>query len=430
MKIPSRAAPVHAADPVAVEKSNFYNVQIDAIGIGIANAAIPFLPVFLARLGASNFQVGLLTAMPAITGLALALAVGSFLQKRRDIVPWYSVARGITVAAYTLTGIIPFFVPREHVVLVVLALWAVITLPQTLVTVGFTVLMSAVAGPQGRYRLMSHRWSLMGLTTAVITAIVSFALEKFNFPVNYQVVFMGLSIGGLISYIYTSRIQLAPNEPPLPSSGLSLSERLKGFAGLVRGEKAFLSFTSMRFVFFAGTTLATPLFPLYYVHVVNADDAWIGVISTVQTAVLVVAYLFWASQTRRRGSRFVLLCTTLIVSLYPAITALTRQVALVALYAGVAGIFQAGIDLVFFDELMKTVPVKYSATFVSLDQSLQYLATIIAPLAGTLLADRIGIGGALIASAAIRFLGVLLFAVNMPGRRPAVKAAEIDTPEL
>jgi MFS family permease len=163
--------------------------------------------------------------------------------------------------------------------------------------------------------------------------------------------------------------------------------------------------------------------------VVNANDAWIGVINTVQTAVLLVGYLFWANQTKRHGSRFVLLITTSIIALYPALTALTQSVALVALYAGISGIFQAGIDLVFFDELMKTVPLKHSATFVSFDQTLQYLSYIAAPLIGTLLADRIGIGGALIVSAVLRLLGVVLFAIRMPKKQTAEKAAvEIKTP--
>ncbi|HEX9027762.1 MAG TPA: hypothetical protein VF823_01225, partial [Anaerolineales bacterium] len=50
----------------SAQRKNFINVQIDGIGVGLANAANPFLPVFLTYLGASNFQVGLLTAMPAM----------------------------------------------------------------------------------------------------------------------------------------------------------------------------------------------------------------------------------------------------------------------------------------------------------------------------------------------------------------------------
>jgi len=93
----------------------------------------------------------------------------------------------------------------------------------------------------------------------------------------------------------------------------------------------------------------------------------------------------------------------------------THRVEFIALFAGLAGIFQAGLDLVFFDELMRTVPVQYSATFVSLAQSLQYLSAVVTPLLGALLADHIGIGGALVVSSMVRLIGFGLFAGK---RRP------------
>jgi MFS family permease len=146
------------------------------------------------------------------------------------------------------------------------------------------------------------------------------------------------------------------------------------------------------------------------VREVEASNAWIGIINTAQTAVLLVGYFLWTRTSRLRGSRFVLLWTTFVMSLYPALVAATQRVELIALYAGLAGIFQAGVDLVFFDELMKTVPVQYSATFVSLAQSLQYLSAVLAPLVGTALAGVIGLGGALLVSAALRLLGFVMFA--------------------
>jgi hypothetical protein len=407
--------------PSQIRRKNFRNVQIDAVGIGLANAAAPFLPVFLTRLGATNFQVGLLTSMPALTGLFLAIFIGNFLQSRRNIVPWFSLSRLMVVSSYALTGIIPFLVPREFAVQAVLLIWALATLPQTMVAVAFSVVMNAVAGPEGRMELMSRRWSILGLTTAVTVAVVGQLLDRISFPINYQVVFLALSAGGLISYYFSSHIQLAEVEPPDKESGLSIRERLAHYVELIRGEPAFVSFAAKRFVFMSGTVLAIPLFPLYYVREVQANNSWIGIISTAQTAVLLVGYYFWARQSRRHGSRFVLLATTLGISFYPALAALTLRVELLAVYAAMAGIFQAGIDLVFFDELMKTVPVKYSATFVSLAQSLYYLSAVGAPLLGTLLADQIGIGGALMVSAGIRFAGFLLFAGVWPHRRGRVE---------
>jgi hypothetical protein len=403
------------------QRSNFVKVQIDGIGIGLASAAAPFLPVFLTRLGATNFHVGLLTAMPAATGLVLALAVGRFLQSRRQVVPWYSLMRLLVVASYALTGIVPFIVPREQAVPAVLVIWAAATLPQTFVNVAFSVVMNAVAGPKGRYDLMSRRWTILGLTTAVTVAIAGETLDRINFPLNYQLVFMGLSLGGLISYAFSSRIDLPDAVPPARRSGLSLEERFKGYIKLIWGEKAFVSFTAKRFVYLSAAALGTPLFPLYFVRTLHATDAWIGAISMAQTAIVLVGYPFWSQQWRRRGARFVLLWTTLGLTLYPALTAFTSQVEWIVVYATLGGLFQAGLDLVFFDELMKTVPPEYSATFVSLAQSLQYVSTVASPLVGTFLADHISIGGGLLVSAALRLIGFALFAKSGLSNR-SVKA--------
>ena len=405
------------ADATPVQRRNYLNVQIDAVGIGLASAAAPFLPVFLTRMGATNNEVGLLTAMPAFTGLLFALLVGRFLQGRRRIVPWFSAARLLVVSSYALTGIVPFLVPPDYAVRAVLLIWALASIPQVVVNVAFSVVMNAVAGPQHRYDLMSRRWSILGLTTAIAVAVVGQILDWLSFPVNYQLMFMGLSVGGLISFYFSSHITLPDNEPPPRVEGLSAAQRFRGFVGLIRGEPAFLSFTFKRFVFLSGTALALPLFPLYYVRELNASDAWIGIINTAQVAVMLVGYVLWVRQGRRRGSRFVLMATTLGLALHPALTAVTHSVELIALYAGFAGIFQAGLDLVLFDELMRTVPPKYSATFVALAQSMQNLSSVLAPIVGTVLSTYIGLSGALIASALLRLAGFALFAWSSRLRR-------------
>jgi len=246
--------------------------------------------------------------------------------------------------------------------------------------------------------------------TAIVVAIVGQVLDSIDFPLNYQVVFMSLSVGGLVSYYYTSHISLPDAEPPPSSKGQSAGERMRGYVGMIRSEKPFVSFALKRFVYLSGTALAAPLFPLYYVRVIQADDAWIGIINTVQTAIMLLGYVIWTRQTKRRGSRFVLLVTTLSMAFYPILTAFTHSVEVIVIYAGFAGIFQAGQDLVFFDELMKTVPPKYSATFVSLSASIEYLSRVASPIVGTILADQIGIGGGLVVSGAIRLVGYVLFA--------------------
>jgi MFS family permease len=400
-----------AESPAEIQKRNFRNVQIDAIGVSISNVAAPFLPVFLTRLGASNFQVGLLSTMPGVTGLVLAIIVGRFLQTRRNVVPWFSLSRLMVISCYALTGLLTLLLPQKIIVNSTLAIWAFATLPQVALAVAFSVVMNAVAGPEGRYALLSRRWAIFGLTTVIGTFLITRVIDLVPFPTNYAFMFLGLSLGGLISFYFSNRIRI-PDQPPAPlSKSSSPAETARNYVRLLRGAPAFTSFVSKRLVYLSGIALSAPLFPLYFVRVVGATDKNIGTISMTISLVMLFGYFLWTRISRRRGSRIVMLATTFGVMLYPALTAFTHRVELIFVYAGLYGLFQAGLDLVFFDELMKTVPAEYSATFVSLAQSLQYLSAILAPLVGTWLADTIGLSGGLLVSTGLRLLGFLLFLV-------------------
>jgi len=280
---------------------------------------------------------------------------------------------------------------------------------QTALAVAFSVVMNAIAGPEGRYALLSQRWAIFGLTTVVGTFLVTRVIDLVAFPLNYALMFLGLSLGGLISFYFSNRITLPDQVTPPLSAGLSPRETIRGYLDLLRNNPAFVSFASKRFVYFSALALSAPILPLYLVREVGASDSEIGSVNMVFTLIMLVGYFLWPWVSRHRSGRFVLLATTLGMSFYPALTATSHHAASIMVFAGIAGLFQAGLDLVFFDELLKTVPDGYSATFVSLAQSMQYLSTIIAPLLGTFLANYIGLGGALLVSAILRLLGFLLF---------------------
>ena len=213
--IAKSAAPARLWDvlirPATQEQTNQRNVLIDGIGVGITAGVGSFLSVFLVRLGASDFQVGLLTAMPALTGMLLAMPVGEFLSRKHNIVPWFARSRFLVLLCYLLTGLVPFFVQSRQPETIIL-IWALATLPQTLVSVGFTVVMGGVAGPRGRFTLMSRRWAILGLTNSLTVAVVGQLLRFFDFPLNYQVVFLGSAIGALISVVFSSSIKLPLQE--------------------------------------------------------------------------------------------------------------------------------------------------------------------------------------------------------------------------
>jgi hypothetical protein len=100
--------------PATAAEANQRNVLIDGIGVGLVSGVATFLSVFLVRLGASNFMVGLLTSMPALAGMLLAMPIGEFLGRQRQIVPWFSKARLFVLSCYALTGLVPFFFMQDR----------------------------------------------------------------------------------------------------------------------------------------------------------------------------------------------------------------------------------------------------------------------------------------------------------------------------
>ena len=394
---------------------NQRSVIIDGIGVGIVGGIATFLAVFLARLGASPLLVGLLTSMPAFTGLLLAIPVGRMLERQTDIVPWYSRARVWVQATYALTGLLPFFLPIGYVPTAVIVLWAIATIPQTIVNITFTVVMGAAAGPQRRQQLMSWRWSTLGAATAISVAGAGWLLEQYSFPINYQIVFIVSFLGGMLSFFFSSRITI-DTTPSSQAHKTGLRALLTESVGMLREVPAFSRYITATFVFNCGINMAMPLFPLYWVRVVEASDFEIGLVNTVNSGVLLIAYFVWARVSAKRGNLPVLFASTIALSLYPLLTGMTESIVLITILAGLAGFIGSGKDLVFFDLALETMPRDRVPSFVALQQLTGYVATLAMPLVGTFLATQFDYHIALYVAGGLRLAGVVLLYVLKIGR--------------
>ena len=389
---------------------NAWVMRWDSVAMGVVNAASPFLPVLVARLGGTAFTISLLTSIPAVAGFTLAIPIGQFLQRRGQVVKWYSLARLLSNLSYALIGLTVALAPDDLVIPLIVVIWAVAAIPSTMGSVLFPIVMDGAAGPHGRLELMSRRWSWMGLTMAISVSIIGIFLERVPFPVNYAIAFMSFSLGGVASYLFSRQFRIPNVDPPARALARpSLRERFRSGRALIRSQPAFLQYSARQLVYVSGTRMALPLIPLYFVTVVDAPDAWIGIIATGQSLALLSGYQFWKRESRIRGTRILLLIVLLVSSLYPAALSLTDRLVIVAVLATVASFFSAGVDLILFDELMNTVPRQYGVTFASIDTTLVNMATIVMPLVGAAISGLFGIETALRVSAFLSLCGLVLF---------------------
>jgi hypothetical protein len=416
--------PTPSRTPPSIEIHNYRMNRGDSVAMGIINAVVPFLPVFIVRLGGSAFEVSLLTAIPAVSGFLLAIPIGQFLQGKSRIVPWYSGSRMVAHLSYAVAAVVVLLAPANVVVPALLIVWALAAIPSTVGMVAFPIVMDGAAGPRGRYELMGRRWAIMGLTGAITVALIGQALDRLPFPANYQLIFVGFTLAGLVSYHYSRRYRMPEaSEQPRHAEG-SLFDRLRANIGTVRRQPAFLRYSLRQLVYVVGIRFAVPLIPLYYVREVGATDAWIGIIATGQSLALLVGYQLWRRVSVARGGVLVLLLTLFVNALYPAALSLVDELVLVAALTALASVFAAGVDLALFDELMKRIPRPQGVTFTSIDTALVNGASIVAPLLGATLAVAMGIDDALRVATVIGLVGVILFALD--GRRSRPRTARSD----
>jgi hypothetical protein len=404
--------------PASVQAANWRRVQLDSVFIGVVNAATTFLPVFLLRLGASGNDVGLLTALPALTAFFLAIPVGRMLQGRRNIVPWYSRLRLVAWSSYALIAGVAALFPPEQAIPVMLAVWALASLPSTAALVAFPMVMDGAAGPGGRFDLLGRRWAIAGVTGAIAIAVFGQFLESLPFPLNFELLLVIVSLAGAGSYLQSSRIVIAdqPIAPP-PERRPPVRERLVALWQLVLGNHAFARYELRAFVYTASIGMSLPVLPYFYVHDVAASDAWIGTIGAAYSAGAVVGYLAARQLARRRSGAVLLLPALLATAGATAALAIVSWLPAVAALGFVAGVAGAAAQLALFDALMRTIPRAQGVTFSSVDQTIHNLAFILAPNAGGFLAVAFGARVGLVVVAAISFAAFVLFAVEASRRR-------------
>ena len=405
-------------------RHNWKATQKEGLAFGPMDAAGSFLPVLLARLGASNVDVGLLSAIPNLAGFLLAIPVGHFLQGRRNIVPWYSQGRFINQLVLPAIGFALLVFPSEHVVPLIIVLVGLSAVVGSFANFSFYAVMDGLSGPNGRYELMGRRWAMKGAATAVSLAVIGWILANIPFPHSYQLVYLATGVAAVIGFSFARTFRI-PDQVRRPAPEVRRSPQARAATSVreIVGERRFLAFLARHTMLSLGLSMAVPLIPLYYVRQLGASDAWIGLIGTTQAVTTMSGYVLWRRTARRRGGgALILVVSTIGVAVFPAVLAFTRVELAVAAFVAGYGVCRAGSERAIFDELMRAVPASEATRFSALDQGAVNFAGIAGPIIGALVAGLLGIPAGLIVAAIVTVVSAAMFAASVLSRRRAIAA--------
>lgn len=395
---------------------NDWNLYREIAWFGVLSAvSSTFTSVFALRLGASDFLVGLLTAMPAAINVIFQMPAARLVERERDKRKVLLLSGFLMRLPACLIALAPFLALRFQAGAVIY-ITALGTIPAAAGSVSFTAMLADVVGPKDRARVVSVRNALLSTATTVVVLAAGKALDVLPFPLGYQLIFALAFVASLVSLYYLGRVAI-PDDGRLQQGTQQHGQRLdlSRSARMILAQRDYVRFAAGSFLYHWGLYFPVPLYTIYRVRTLHLSEGWIGALSMLESGVTIIAYYAWGRLTQRRGTRLVLLLGALGVCCYPIGHALSKSAWPLLAVSVVAGIAGPAFNLGLFNKLLEVTPADQRARHVALFNTLMNIPAFVSPLLGTTTAGWLGIREALWIGGAARIAAFLALAYLLSG---------------
>ncbi len=413
--------------PLSTERYNERMLYFEVLFQAVAGAgALSFVAVFLVRLGAPNWLVGLHTSLPALVTILAVLPMGAFVRRQRNLVRVVNVSRLIyrlVIASFAFL----VYLPTTIAPFIQVAAESLIAIPGAALNVASTTILGRATTPRRRPSMLSTRMAVHGLMASAVGLLAGFWLDAVAYPLNYQLLFFSALLAGLGSIAMLARLKL----PPISAEQVAARPRvgLGAMVALIRATPAFRDYAIAAFIFRVGQDLPMALYSIYRVRTLGASDAWIGALLTIQRFLSVFVYILLSRVLAKTKSRSWMWISCLGMALFPLTMALARTPEQLVVSAILGGLFTPGVDIFMTNTLFQVSTEEERPSFVAANTLLANVTAFAAPLLGTLLADLTYIQLALIVATALRVVGGLAFwRLKVGEEQPSPSPAQPDAP--
>lgn len=379
----------------------------------IFNLTNPFLSMFAKRMGAGDFEIGMVNSLPALIAI-LALIPGSLLvdaqYDKKRIVCVFILITGIL---YPLAALTPFMGSRRvylYAIIIALANW-----PFSVFNISWQSFFSDVF-PCGRrnfaYASRTRAYTFIGITVQFAAGLILAYIPHSNRQriAVYQVFFASVFILALLQIWFLSRVKEyePPERKPLIHPFPALKQSLKSLIS----NMPFLKFTSNAFVFHISWQMAWPLFFLYQVDYLHMNEAWLSYINVAVGIAGIITYPFWSRMIERKGANWTLIAGAIGLSMNPLLIITTKSLYVAFLYNVLLGLTFSAFQLALFENLMDTVPQENKTLNIAIYTTLINVSGFISPMIGVWLYRLTSIYISMSISGALRFCATGLFVLS------------------
>ena len=402
------------------EDLNDYNIRISNLNgilqIAAANLVLPFAIMFAKRLYATDFQIALMSSLPAIVSVGVIIP-GAIYVKR--CINKQAVTGRLFILSrlfYLLFAIIPLLTKQYRASIFIL-LYGFMNLPGSIAVVAWQSFIADLFPPFLRAHALALRNRLSAYIGIIITLIAGWIL--YYIPKNdvqrlflYQIFFCIAFIVSLFEVYSFYKHKLTDSKKcaiadQTTSAQGNLYFRIKNAYLELKSSKRFITFIVCAFVFHISWYMAWPLFSLYEIDFLHSNELWTSIIVTVNGISQATSFIYWSKLSQKRSNGFALAIAIMGMALCPLLYPLTNSLYILLPVSVIGGVATSGVSLILLNTLFEVSPDKNRTLYIAYYNTMINLTLTFSPFIGIALKNKFNITIAFfIAFAARVFAGI------------------------
>lgn len=391
---------------------NAWYLCLEIFFASILASAATFNAAFALRSGATNTAVGLLTSLPALVAVLVSIPAGRFLQVRARRKPWILASLMLHRAGFLVVALLPWvqlagISPGSLVVLVLV----VAVIPVHFFNVGFIPMLTEIVPENRRASVFTARNILYNAMLSLCGFLFGLWLNQVAFPLNYQVMYVFAFVASLLSLYFLVKVQVPDSQPVQPPALARPSLKAQWY--LFRAEMAdhpgFMRLTINTLLHGIGLWAAAPLYILYFIRDLGANEAWLGLNGMIASLCTIGGFALWRWVMGRWGELETVKRTIVCLGLYPVLVGLLPALTPILFATALNGLLTPGVNLSHFTTLLKVTPPENRPGYTAMYITIVNIGAFICPLLGVALANQIGLAPTLVGCGLVSMLGSTSF---------------------
>ncbi|MDB4901100.1 MAG: major facilitator superfamily 1 [Mucilaginibacter sp.] len=350
-----------------------------------------FLVALAVHMGVSNFQLGLLAALPTFTSIFQLVSI-SLIQRfnnRKIVTAGFNFLARIPVITI---GILPFVFSGSTSFEVLLMLLLFQHICGDIAGASWNGWMKDLIPGERLGSYFSHRIRLAQILNVTLSVIVAFGIDyiKVHYPakeiLTYNLLFL---IGGILGMMSVVLLLRTPEPKPV-----IMDQNLFKMLGNPLKNKNFRSLVIFNSFWAFALNLATPFFTVFMLKTLALPLSYIIGLGILGQLSGIASIKLWGKYSDRFSNKTIIgICAPLYIACILTFafvdlsSAKSFTIVLLILIYTVSGLSSAGINLALANIGMKLAPKKEAIAYISAKNMCVAFFSTIAPIVGGLMAD-------------------------------------------